>query len=121
MAKNEESPLKSLPNVTTLKNEMRQKVMNLMDLLAEVVEQRIQISIREDELKDQLEALQKEAATPGFRYGNLIFRVEQVAGRKTLDKMLLLENGCPISALNASYKEGKPSTRCTFKDLGEEE
>jgi hypothetical protein len=113
--------LKKLPNVAGLEDiTIRKRVMQLLEDLDQTVREKLALSIREDDLKEELEQLQKQSGKVGFRHGWLCFRAQQVAGRKTLDKMLLLENGCPASVLNSSYKTGKPTTRLTFKHLDEE-
>ena len=121
MADKEHQELKHLPTIADLDTAQRLEIMNLMEELETVVEQRRALAVREDHLKDELERWQKELKKPGFRHGWLIFRSEVTAGRKTLDKLLLLENGCPAHVLNESYKTGSPSTRVIFKRLEEEE
>lgn len=111
---------KKLPPVTELDTQKRKQVIDLLETLDQVATEKALLGMREDDLKDELERLQKETGKTGFRHGWLCFTAQSVAGRKTLDKMLLLENGCPAAVLNASYKEGKPSTRVTFKHLDEE-
>jgi hypothetical protein len=117
----ERQELKKLPSVEGLEAEARKEVMMLLECLDELMVKKAELALQEDNLKDRLEELQKQLKLPGFRHGWLTFRAQPVAGRRTLDKMLLLENGCPASALNLSYKEGQPSTRVTFKHLSEEE
>ena len=85
--------------------------------VAEVTEKLAQLNSREEKLKADLNKLRDEAGRPGFRYGSLTFQSIRVSGKRTLDKMLLLENGCPIRVLEASYKEGKPSLHIVFRNL----
>jgi hypothetical protein len=109
-----------LPPIADLDQEKRARIAKLMESLDEVITEKLHLTIKEDDLKEELERLQQETGRTGFRHGWLIFCAQSVAGRRTLDKMLLLENGCPAAVLNASYVTGKPSTRVTFKHLEEE-
>jgi len=111
----------SLPLIDCLKPAVRLRVASLLEQLDQTVMDRTLLTIKEDDLKEELERLQKEAGVVGFRHGWLTFCCQPVAGRKTLDKLLLIENGCPASVLKASYVTGKPSTRTTFKHLEEDE
>jgi hypothetical protein len=114
-----ERKARELPSVTELKPDVRAKVMALMDELADVTVEANRLNTREAQLKKQLDTLRDEAGQPGFRYANLSFQAIRVSGRRTLDKWMLLENGCPSRVLDASYKEGKPSLRLIFKDTEE--
>ncbi len=108
-----------LPTVTDLGTETRQRVITLLETLDQVTAEKAKLVDREDDLKQELVKLQKETGRVGFRYGWLCFVAQPVAGRKTLDKMALIENGVPAATIAASYKEGEPGTRCTFKRLPE--
>lgn len=108
-----------LPPIDYLETETRQRVIALLESLDQVVTEMAKLADREDDLKQELERLQAASGRPGFRYGWLCFVAQSVAGRKTLDKMLLLENGVSAKTIESSYKEGKPGTRCTFKRLPE--
>ncbi len=119
-SKSERLEFQALPAVADLETKTKQRVIAALELLDQVSAQKAVLEAREEELKAELERLQLEAGRPGFRYGWLCFASVPTKGRKTLDKMLLLENGCPASVLNASYKTGEPGTRCTFKRLSEE-
>jgi hypothetical protein len=110
-----------LPSVSDLPATKRKLAMELMEALDQIVEKKAAILVTEDHLKDELEKIQRLCGTTGLRHGALAFCSQPVKGKKTLDKMLLLENGCPADVLNASYKTGQPSVRNTFKRLEEEE
>jgi hypothetical protein len=99
----------------------RMKIMELLERLDTITTQKAALLVLEDETKDELEQLQKETGKIGFRHGWLTFCSQIVKGRKTLDKMLLLENGCPASVLNSSYKTGESYVRNTFKHLNQED
>ena len=111
---------KKLPSVNDLEAEKRKQVIDLLETLDQIVAQKGVLAIREDDLKDELERLQKELGKTGFRHGWLCFTSQPVAGRRTLDTMMLMEAGVPAATINACYKTGKPSTRVTFRHLDEE-
>lgn len=122
----EETPTRfefaSLPPVAELEDaKTRQRVVALLELLDATVAERAALEVREEECKAELEALQTAAKTTGFKYGLLCFVAQPVKGRKSLDRFLLMENGVSAKTIQASYKEGAPSVRRTFKRLGEEE
>lgn len=111
----------SLPPVTGLEDvKTRQRVVALLELLDHIVVERTKLEEQEDACKLELEELQRASDKTGFRYGLLCFAAQQVKGRKTLDKMALIENGCPAAVIEKSYKESAPSVRRTFKRLPEE-
>jgi hypothetical protein len=111
----------SLPPVVELEDvKVRQRVVALLELLDQAVAERQKLEQDEEKYKVELGTLQEATNRQGFRYGLLCFMSQPVKGRRTLDKMLLIENGCPADAINLSYKEGKPSIRRTFKRLGDE-
>ncbi len=109
-----------LPLVTDLDTETRQRVTALLESLDQLITEKRKLLDKEDDLKNELSSLQKSKGKSGFRHGSLCFVAQSVAGRKTLDKELLLENGCSAAVIAMSYKTGAPSTRCTFKRLTEE-
>lgn len=117
---NEDKEFSKLPSVAELPTEPRQRTIALLESLDQLLIEKAKIMSREDDLKEELERLQKATKVPGFRHGLLCFVAQTVAGRKTLDKELLLENGCPALVIATSYKIGAPYTRCTFKRLPEE-
>lgn len=113
---------KKIPSVDNLKAPaIKATVIALLVRLDKVKADKEKLEIEEDDLKTELEVIQEKVGWTGFRHEQFCFYASRVAGRKTLDKMLLLENGCPASVLNASYKEGQPSMRRTFKRLEEGE
>ncbi len=106
-----------LPPVAQLETEPRQRVIALLESLDLVVREKEKLLDKEDDIKNELQRLQRETERPGFRHGLLCFVSQPVAGRKTLDKGMLLENGCEAVIIAKSYKTGAPSTRNTFKRL----
>jgi len=75
-----------------------------------------------DASQEQLEAIKVElevmqADQPGLRVGKLAFVSRMSLGRKTLDKVLLMENGVTKAQLDAGHKTGKPFVSRTFKNM----
>lgn len=116
---NDKVQLKNLPGIEDLKSVTKTRIVLLLARLDRVIAERDALNVEEDDIKTELETIQKATGRAGFRHGTLCFMAQAVAGRRTLDKMLLLENGCPVAALNASYKVGAESVRRTFKNLEE--
>lgn len=111
----------ALPLTDYLEPTVKIRVRHLLETLDQVAAQRASLEVQEDDLKMELEALQKTTGRTGFRYGFLTFCSQPVAGRRTLDRMLLIENGVAAAIINDSMKTGKPSTRNTFKRLSAED
>lgn len=53
----------------------------------------------------------------GMRYGQTAIRVQLGQTRKSLDKGLLMLNGCPPEAIERSYKDSKPFDVVTVVDM----
>lgn len=112
----------SLPSVAEMEdNETRARIMVLLESLDNAVAVRQELEANEEEWKAELETLQAATNKVGFKFGSLCFVSQPTKGRRTLDKMLLMENGVAAKIIQSSYKEGKPGTRCTFKRLAEDE
>ncbi len=109
-----------LPPVEELPVEPRQEIIALLERLDRVTQVRDRLADEEDDIKNALERLQRNTGKTGFRYGYLCFISQSVAGRKSLDKGLLLEEGVSAVTIAKCYKTGNPSTRVTFKRLSEE-
>lgn len=112
---------KTLPAVSDLEDSVRRDIIQLLELLDSTTAKIAGLEAVEEDCKQRLEDLQQKCARPGFRFGFLCFASVPVPGRKTLDKMLLMENGVPAKVINDSYKTGEPGTRRTFKRLGEDD
>ncbi len=110
-----------LPLVTDLELGVRQEVTALLERLDKLTQDKARLLDQEDDTKNELSRLQRRSNKAGFRYGQLCFVSQTVAGRKTLDRELLLEAGCPALVIAQGYKVGAPGTRCTFKRLKEGE
>lgn len=66
------------------------------------------------ELKEEIQTLQQQLDLPSFRAGRFCCITTQTAGRRTLDRTLLVDNGVDPDIIEASYKEGAPSQRTEF-------
>jgi hypothetical protein len=110
----------ALPPVSELALTTKAKVMALLELLDTTLEQKARLVEVEEKCKAELEQLQRDAGKEGFRHGWLCYAAQDVDGRKTLDKMLLLEHGVSAKTIATCYKTGNPSVRRTFKRLSEE-
>jgi hypothetical protein len=112
---------KALPPVAELESvQTRQRVVALLEQLDQISSQLEELEQEDEKLKNELEQLQCATGRSGFRYGLLCFISQKTKGRRTLDKMMLMENGVPAATIEQSYKEGAPSTRRYFKRLPEE-
>lgn len=109
-----------LPPVADLEIGIRQEIIALLERLDKLTQDKILLLDQEDDLKNELSRLQRLAGKSGFRHGQLCFINQPVAGRKSLDKGLLLEAGVAAITIAKCYKQGEPSTRTTFKKLSEE-
>jgi hypothetical protein len=108
----------NLPDIAEeLKGPERKKVAALLEELGNLQAQTKLNDERSDEIKNILALTQAKHQLNGLRFGNLAFRVLQVPGRKTLDKLLLMENGVDPETIEASMKFGNPSMRREFKRL----
>lgn len=110
----------SLPDIEGLVAETRARVARLLHLLDEATDSVARWEKLVDEYKTELADIQATTGRTGFRHEQLCFVSQLVKGRKTLDKMALIEHGCPALVIAKSYVEGKPSIRKTFKRLPED-
>lgn len=111
----------ALPAVAALENiQTRQRVIALLELLDQLVTKREELETAEETCKAELEQLQVANSLPGFKYGLLAFASQATKGRKSLDKLLLMENGVSAAIIQSSYVAGKPSVRRTFRKLPDE-
>lgn len=115
----DQSVFTNLPDVTTakLKTADRKTSTALLEELDGLSELSKTTDERITEIKDLLAGIQDRNHLAGLRFGNFAFRTLEVAGRKTLDKALLVQNGVDPETIEASMKEGKPSMRREFKRL----
>ncbi len=76
---------------------------------------------RVEEIKAELSELQTKHGWPGMRDGRLCFVAQEVPGRKSLDKGLLMEKlGLTMDQIDDCSREGQPYWRRTFKKIDEE-
>ncbi len=86
----------------------------LFEELAGLTVQSEALADRMEEIKLELEQFQYMVDGPGIRYENHAFVASEVKGKKILDKVLLIQNGCPKAALDSSYRQGASHTRRIF-------
>ena len=60
------------------------------------------------DIKDGLARIAKAYSVAGMRWGSLVVYYSGSKTKKTLDKTLLVENGCPADVIAASYRESAP-------------
>lgn len=106
-----------LPDVSELGLRLRKKAAALLAELACVIERQKADADLEKDLKNKLEKLQTDAELPGLRYEGLCFVSRVSAGRRTLDKTMLIENGVDPKVIESSMKVGELYMTRTFKDL----
>jgi hypothetical protein len=111
----------NLPLINDLDTQPRQRVIALLERLDKLKEDLHKLGDEEDDILNELTRIQQETGRSGFRYGWLCFTAVKVAGRKSLDRLLLMENGCPAAVIQQSYKEGNPTTHRKFHRLKEED
>lgn len=104
-----------LPLVSILDKKSMKKAQGMLEELQALVESQKAAKEREDEIKLELEEMQNKAGAAGLRYGGLCYVAKEVAGRRTLDKGLLIENGVGPEVIEASMKQGAGFVTRTFK------
>ena len=130
MARDTEStPFTSLPLISVLDSKTMKKAKLLLEELAQLDEyiemyesRRKEIVGYSDKGKDfpgELEVIQQAAGLPGLKFGRLCYRVSEQAGRRSIDRGLLMENGVRAEVIEASMKEGSPYKRREFKVVPE--
>jgi len=107
----------SLPLISKLPSKKMKKAQTLLEELDALEMQIDTAAERKEEIQMELETIQTDAEMDGLRFGGLCFRASTVAGRKTLDKTRLVENGCTLEIIEASYKTGKDYTKREFKRI----
>jgi len=117
-----------LPDVVALRNKGDRN--RAQELLAELdghtfcftnVGVEVRRDQRVEEIKAELSELQTKHGWPGMRHGPLCFTAQEVPGRKSLDKGLLMEKlGLTMDQIDDCSREGQPYMRRTFKKIDEE-
>jgi hypothetical protein len=113
---------KTLPEVREVAElKSRKRIIALLTKLAELDLEMKANKTRMDKTKDELETLQNETGMIGFRFEKLCFISREVPGKKTLDKMALIENGVEPEVIEKSMKTGKSYIEHRFKDISDGE
>lgn len=86
----------------------------LFEEMAALEIQKAALEDRMEEIKLTLEQFQYMVDAPGIRHEDRVFIASEVKGRKILDTILLIENGCPKQALKDSYRQSPPHIRRLF-------
>jgi hypothetical protein len=128
MKQSENVGFAELPEVLTLRNKGDRT--RVSELLAELEQhtfcldesgQEVKREQRVEAIKIELGEIQAKHGLPGVRCGRLCFVAQEISGRKTLDKGLLMENlGLTMDQIESCSREGKAYWRQTFKRLEEE-
>jgi hypothetical protein len=92
-----------------------------MELDIELQGQAEEVAAARAEVKEELASIgladQRVAAAGGMRWGTLACYCNGAATKRTLNKQLLVENGCPAEVVAASYKDSKPYLDLRVVDL----
>jgi hypothetical protein len=111
----------SLPLISVLpKKEMNaaRELLEELDMMLYFIDENGEYKSREERakrIKEELGGIQVAHGLEGMRFGGLTFAEREVSGRKTLDKVKLLENGVGVETIEASYVDGMPYKTRTYK------
>jgi len=72
-----------------------------------------------DAIKTEITGLQLDNNIPAFRSGRFCCITSEVAGRKTISRELLIDNGVDPDIIQASMKEGLPYFKTEFPTIDE--
>lgn len=111
-----------LPDIHALKGLKpgdRGEMQDLLGELAVVMFNKSQAEAREKEIKADLELLQRRNNLYGLRYKDWCFYAKDTPGKKTLNKVLLLEAGVEADVIEACMKPGRDYVSHYFRDLSE--
>jgi len=89
----------------------------LFEEMAALVVQMEALGDRMEEIKLELEQFQYMVDAPGIRHENYVFSAHEVAGRKTLDKILLQQNGVSKEIIEASMRKAESHMRRLFRSI----
>jgi hypothetical protein len=109
----------SLPDIREFDHADTVECASLLEEYAIYKEQADACEKRMKRIKEQLRDHCESYGTGGMRSGSLAVYYRGMVTRKTLDKTLLLENGCPLEALEASYREGTPFLDMSIRAIKE--
>jgi len=107
----------ALPLISVLSAPQMKQAQSLLEEL-EAVEAREKGEVeRGDEIKRELGKIQVGAGLVGLRFGQLCFKEAQRPGKKTLNKVKLVEKGVAPELIVACTDTGKPFAKREFKKL----
>lgn len=106
-----------LPLVSVLPRKLMDEAKDLLEELDSIRQLKETYASREDELKRRLEDIQSEHELCGLRYGQLAYCARSNEGRRTLNKIKLIELGVSAQVVEAAYKRGDPYIKREFRNL----
>lgn len=107
----------NLPLVSVLKRKQMDQSKELLEELDSVHGILATYKERKEEIEEELAQIQMEAKLDGLRWGDWAFRRTVQAGRKTLSKEKLIENGVSADVIAKSFEQGKSFSKDEFKNL----
>lgn len=116
MAKASEKTFLGIDSVEKVKNGQKQ----VMDLLQEAEELSVEIAskaVRLEDIKTILLNVQNENEMNGIRHNNFAYVASFQDGKRTLNKEMLIENGCDPDIISNSYKTGDGFWKREFKSV----
>jgi hypothetical protein len=114
----EETGYDTLPTTEAILDRRKQAECRLLfEEMAALVVQMEALGDRMEEIKLELEQFQYMVDAPGLRHENYVFSATEVAGRKTLDKIMLQQNGVAKEVIDMSYKKAESHMRRVFKAI----
>lgn len=121
MARSDDN-LSTLPDYAELKGKAAPSKPKVINLLSEGHALRKVISeadLRLKEIKSELTQIQLLNEMPGIRYGTLCFMAVERAGRSTLSKEKLIDNGVDPYIISQSMVQGQSYMQCELQVIGE--
>ncbi len=98
----------SFPEVSSFAREDAERVNTLIDEDLAYQEQEAAVKEARKAVKAELIGLARKYETGGMRAGSVVVYYEAGKTKRTLDRTLLVENGCPADVVAASYRESAP-------------
>lgn len=121
MARSAET-LESLPDYGALKKApSRPRAIQLLNEGHQLRKVMAEADERLKEIKSELSQIQLINDLPGLRIGNLCFIATERAGKSSLNKELLIDNGVTPSQIAASMKAGNSYVQTELCIIGEKE
>ncbi len=114
----EDTGYDALPTTEAILDRRKQAECRLLfEEMAALIVQMEALGDRMEEIKLELEQFQYMVDAPGIRHENYVFSATEVAGRKTLDKILLQQNGVSKAIIEASQKQAESHIRRMFRSI----